>query len=211
MEFEIWNLELQLRGSRGRIPRIKQMRFAPSGPTQFGRGFWELISARTLRWRALGGCSRKVMKNGGIEEKRMTAEVVQGGCLCGAVRFDIRPPTQVSAHCHCSMCRRAHGAAFVTWVRLPKEQLTIVAAEDKLLRYRSSPPATRSFCAVCGSSLFFESEDSPETVDVAFANIDGPIDRNPQLHVFFDDRVDWIQVGDDLPRLGGKTGLEPLT
>ena len=140
----------------------------------------------------------------------MAAEIVHGGCLCGAVRFEVRLPMQVSAHCHCSMCRRAHGAAFVTWVRLPKEQLSIIAAPGRVAWYQSSEPARRGFCAVCGSSLFFESEDSQETTDVVLANIDGPNDLSPQLHVFYDDRVDWIEVGDDLPRLGGQTGLEPL-
>lgn len=109
------------------------------------------------------------------------------------------------------MCRRAHGAGFVTWVRLPKGQLEFVAGGERLVRYRSSEHAVRSFCARCGSSLFFESSHSPDTLDVVLANLDGPLDRGPQLHIFFDHRAEWIAVGDELPRLGGETGLEPIS
>ena len=47
-------------------------------------------------------------------------------------------------------------------------------------------------------------------MDVVLANMDGPIDRPPQLHIYFDDRADWVFVDDGLPRLGGATGMEPV-
>ena len=47
-------------------------------------------------------------------------------------------------------------------------------------------------------------------MDVVLANMDGPIDRPPQVHVYFDDRADWVFVDDGLPRLGGSTGMEPV-
>ena len=107
------------------------------------------------------------------------------------------------------MCRRAHGAGYVTWVRLPRHQLRFLTGEETLANYRSSDHATRSFCSACGSSLFFATTRSPETIDVVLANLAGPIDRDPQLHVHFDDRVHWIRVADDLPRIGDPAALEP--
>ena len=106
------------------------------------------------------------------------------------------------------MCRRSHGAAFVTWFGVPPERLRITSGEDRLSRHPSSDHATRSFCGRCGSSLFFESTRYPERVDVVLANMEDPIDRAPQLHVHFDDRVDWIQVADDLPRIGDPAAVE---
>jgi hypothetical protein len=47
-------------------------------------------------------------------------------------------------------------------------------------------------------------------VDIALGAMHEPIDRQPQLHTYFDSRALWITVEDDLPRLGGKTGFEPL-
>ena len=86
----------------------------------------------------------------------------------------------------------------------------MLAGEEQLVRYRSSDHGTRSFCGTCGSTLFFESTQRPDTVDIVLANIVGEIDRAPQAHVFYSDRAAWVQVTDDLPRLGGETGFEPL-
>lgn len=135
---------------------------------------------------------------------------VAGACLCGAVQFAIELPTLFCAHCHCSMCRRAHGAGFVTWTAVPYEHFHIVGGADQLVRYRSSDHGTRSFCGTCGSSLFFESTQRTDHIDIVLANLNGPIDRAPQFHVFYSDHADWVRVGDDLPRLGGPTGLDPL-
>jgi hypothetical protein len=140
----------------------------------------------------------------------MESGTLPGSCLCGAIRFAIELPTLLCAHCHCSMCRRAHGAGFVTWITLPIAQLTLLAGQELLVRYRSSDHGTRSFCATCGSSLFFETTHYPDRIDVALANMEGPIDGAPQCHIFVSDRADWVKVGDDLPRLGGTTGMEPL-
>jgi hypothetical protein len=135
---------------------------------------------------------------------------VPGACLCGGVRFTIGLPTLVCAHCHCSMCRRNHGAAYVTWVSVARERLTLDAGGDLLTRYASSEHGSRSFCARCGTSLFCENEQHPDRVDVPLANLLGAIDRSPQLHVWWSDRAGWTEASDGLPRLGGKTGVEPI-
>ena len=139
----------------------------------------------------------------------MASDQVRGGCLCGAVRFTVTPPTLFCGHCHCSMCRRNHGAAYVTWFAVPRAQLAVDRGEELLTRYQSSEHGSRSFCSRCGTSLFCVSARHPEVVDVPLANLDGPIDRLPESHIHFDDRAAWTVVGDDLPRLGGATGLEP--
>jgi hypothetical protein len=114
------------------------------------------------------------------------------------------------AHCHCTVCRRAHGAGFVTWFSVAPEQLTVVEGESHLVRYKSSSHGTRSFCSLCGSSLFCTTAKDPGRLDIVLANMDGPIDMAPQAHVFFESKVDWVSIGDDLPRLGGPTGIEPI-
>ena len=139
----------------------------------------------------------------------MATSPVPGACLCGAVRFEIEPPTVFCAHCHCSMCRRAHGAGYVTWIGIPYERFRLVAVAERLVRYRSSEHGTRSFCGSCGSSLFCESTLHPDYLDVVLANLDGASEA-PQAHFYFDDRAPWVRVADDLPRFGGKTGTEPL-
>jgi hypothetical protein len=118
------------------------------------------------------------------------------------VKFEVTMPTLVVAHCHCSLCRRSHGAAFVTWLLVSRDQFLLKAGAESLSRYQSSEHGTRSFCQNCGSSLFFETRERPDQIDVVLSNMLAPIDREPQLHVHFDDRVDWVEVADSLPRLG---------
>ena len=55
----------------------------------------------------------------------MNTPPVQGACLCGAVRFQVTLPTLFCVHCHCTMCQRNHGAAYVTWFGVPKDQTRI--------------------------------------------------------------------------------------
>jgi hypothetical protein len=140
----------------------------------------------------------------------MSSNVFTGSCLCGAVQFQVTPPTKWCANCHCSMCRRAHGAAFVTFVGVLLPQLEITAGADRLTRFPSSQAATRSFCSACGSTLFFESTRWAGEIHIARANFHGDIDHPVQAHAFFDHRADWWPIDDDLPKLGGPTGNQPL-
>ncbi len=137
------------------------------------------------------------------------AQRVSGSCLCGAVPFTVELPSLFCAHCHCTMCQRNHGAAYVTWFGAARERLSVDAGNELLTRYASSEHGSRTFCSRCGSSLFCENDHHPERVDIPLANMQGPIDRPPQMHTFFDDRPAWTEVSEALPRLGGKTGLEP--
>jgi hypothetical protein len=127
----------------------------------------------------------------------------EGSCLCGAVRYSIALPPLWVAHCHCSMCRRAHGAGFVTWAGADGEQFAFVGNAETLQTYASSAEARRSFCGRCGTPLFFESSRWPGEVHVTVASLAPEVAATlqPQAHVHWADRVAWIHVGDDgLPR-----------
>jgi hypothetical protein len=137
-------------------------------------------------------------------------DVITGACLCEGVRFEVTPPTKWCAHCHCSMCRRAHGASVVTWFGARSQSLRLLAGPDLLKWYQSSPQARRGFCSHCGSMLFFEGERWPGETHVARASVPGRIDREPAAHVYFDVHVDWLQFNDSLRKLGGSTGNQPL-
>ena len=145
-----------------------------------------------------------------MSEKHEEAGPVQGLCFCGAVKFEVTLPTLFCAHCHCTMCRRVHGAGYVTWIAVPYSQFRMLSGSEHLAVHHSSDHGRRSFCNVCGSSLFCESTHRPEHIDIVLANLSGKIDREPQAHYYFSDRAEWVAIGDDLPRFGGKTGSEPL-
>ncbi len=135
---------------------------------------------------------------------------IRGRCLCGTVQFAITPPTNWCAHCHCEYCRRAHSAAFVTWVGVPAGQFEVAAGEAAMRRFASSSEATRTFCGECGSMLLFEGARWPDEVHVAVGSLTDPLDRAPAGHAYYDQRVAWGIPGDDLARYGGESGTEPL-
>lgn len=125
---------------------------------------------------------------------------VEGRCLCGAVAFSVELPTNWAAHCHCPNCQRAHGAAFATWVSVDAARITIQAPPGALRWFAPSTRAQRGFCSRCGSSLFFRSARWSEELHIALAAFSGPIDHKPFVHGYYDARVDWFEVNDDLPK-----------
>lgn len=124
-----------------------------------------------------------------------------GSCLCGDLRFSATLPSKWMAHCHCTLCQRAHGAGVVTWVGFEAGQVRIDDPQARLQWYESTPGAKRGFCRRCGSTLFFRSTRWPGELHVVRSNFDTPLDREPQLHVFYDTHVHWLPTADDgLPR-----------
>jgi len=121
-----------------------------------------------------------------------------GSCLCGAVRFEAGLPEKWCAHCHCSMCRRQHGAGYVTWVGFHSDMVRIEDPDAKLRWHESSPGARRGFCSVCGSSMFFESQQWAGETHIALGVIDEPHSFVPRAHAFFDTHVGWMAIDEGL-------------
>jgi hypothetical protein len=139
----------------------------------------------------------------------MSDKTIHGACLCGAVRFEVDGPLDRVAHCHCTICQRAHTAAFVTWAAVPEARVRVTAGLGRLERYRSSEIGERAFCRTCGSSLFCTLSTHPGVIDVAVGCLAPDHGAVPRAHLFWDDRAGWVEITDSLPRLGGKTGMEP--
>jgi hypothetical protein len=89
------------------------------------------------------------------------------------------------------MCRRAQGAAFVTWVGTAADRFVLESGAEVLQRFRSSPPAERSFCGRCGSPLFFQSSRWPGEMHVTLASLDDPAGLEPQAHAYWTSRAPW--------------------
>ncbi|HYM87371.1 MAG TPA: GFA family protein [Pseudoxanthomonas sp.] len=123
-------------------------------------------------------------------------------CLCGDVKLEATLPSKWVAHCHCSLCRRAHGAAFVTWVGMDSARCVIDDTKQQLHWYASTPGAERGFCSHCGTMVLFRSARWPGELHIALAHFTTPVDREPQVHAHWDDHVPWADVDpeDGLPR-----------
>jgi hypothetical protein len=126
--------------------------------------------------------------------------MTKGSCLCAAVRYEIAGPLGEIHHCHCSRCRKAHGAAFSTFAQVATDAFRFVAGEDRLRRFRSSPPVERTFCGQCGSSLLFTFDGFPDAVWVAVGTLDDDPGTRPAAHIFVGSKADWFAITDELPQ-----------
>ena len=123
---------------------------------------------------------------------------MEGGCLCGAVRYRLdEKPTSVE-FCHCSMCRRAAGAPVVAWMDVLRSTLTWVRGTPTY--YESSPGMRRGFCSNCGGSLTFDNTTNKEKITLTVATLDDPAPIAPTFHIYAADQLPWLNLADDLPR-----------
>ncbi|MDN0074057.1 GFA family protein [Crenobacter sp. SG2303] len=127
---------------------------------------------------------------------------MKGSCLCGRVRYRLsgEPPHTVT-HCHCSSCRKASGAAFVSWFTVALEQLTWTA--EAPARYASSPGVERGFCPHCGTTLSYQHVQWPGEIDLTAASLDEPGRLTPTTHCWWNEHIDWVEVLDTLPHYPG--------
>lgn len=129
------------------------------------------------------------------------SEPYHGSCLCGLVRFTVDEFLPQVAHCHCSMCRKFHGAAYATIAGVPRSGFRWVEGENALKAYTAENGTTRTFCSNCGSSLMFSSPRAPEeVVEIALGAMDGSVPVEPNAHIFVGSSANWTVLGDELPR-----------
>jgi hypothetical protein len=126
--------------------------------------------------------------------------MIRASCLCGDVRFEIGGALSGASHCHCSMCRKAHGAAFGTYAAVNAADFRVVSGAERITRYRSSPGVVRTFCACCGSTLQWLRESRPEIVDIALGVLDDDPGVRPDRHIYAGSKAPWHEITDDLPQ-----------
>ena len=121
-----------------------------------------------------------------------------GGCLCGAVRYEVSGAARHLCYCHCESCRRASGAAAVPWGTFDRDSFRVT--RGSLAEFRSSEPVWRGFCAACGSSLTYRLATRPAEIDVTLVTLDEAAQLAPQMHVWVADKLPWARIDDGLPQ-----------
>ena len=127
----------------------------------------------------------------------------QGGCLCGAVRFEIHGGISQIIYCHCSQCRKAQGSAFATNGFVQSRDFIITQGEDRLTGFESSPGQTKYFCKVCGSPILSRNSATPDRVRVRLGAIESDIQERPEAHIFVTSKANWEEIAGDLPQYEG--------
>ncbi|MCF4164418.1 GFA family protein [Zavarzinia compransoris] len=117
-----------------------------------------------------------------------------GACLCGAVRYRITAPPSSCSHCHCTLCRKASAAGYVTWATVAMDHFHLTG---EVSEYAWSPKSLRQFCARCGSQITFRFHGLPGEIDFTCATLDEPERVTPEYHTWVSKKLPWIVLGDD--------------
>ncbi len=123
-------------------------------------------------------------------------KVFQGGCLCGAVRYEAVGTPLNQRICHCRMCQKAIGAAFNARVLMRIED---VAISGPIGAFHSSEALERGFCERCGSTLFSR-RVSGGRIGLTVGSLDDPSLFEPDMHFWVPSRQPWIEIADGLPQ-----------
>lgn len=120
--------------------------------------------------------------------------MLKGSCLCGAVAYTVAGPIESASHCYCTMCQKQHGAAAGTYANVARVGLTVERGAAFVTEYASSDHGRRSFCQVCGSTLFWRSEQSPERIAVTLGTLDTPFAGPVEIELHTDTKPGWLPV-----------------
>jgi len=116
---------------------------------------------------------------------------IEGGCLCGGVRYRLQTAPARLSDCHCIDCRRASAAPFVTWGEVPRDDIELLSGE---LRKVGHADRLRSFASCCGTPLFFQDNENSQSVDVTVASLDHPESYPPAVAIWTEDRLPWVTL-----------------
>lgn len=130
-------------------------------------------------------------------------DTFDGGCLCSHVRFHTTGTANNVSNCHCRLCQKASGAAFVTWAEFPQAQVTWL--ENKPHWRASSDKAERGFCPNCGGAVSFRYSGSAN-VDVAVALFDHPEAFPPSHDIFTESAQPWTALDAAIPHYKRERG-----
>ena len=126
-----------------------------------------------------------------------------GGCLCGAVRYEVEGEIAPIQLCHCGQCRKAQGGPFGANTPVAAAAFRWLQGEESLREFRASPGKRRVFCETCGSPLFSQRDEAPETLRLRAGTLDRTDDLTLGFHIQTASKAAWWPIDDDLPRCPG--------
>lgn len=124
----------------------------------------------------------------------------KGSCLCGAVRYELRGELGPIVYCHCSRCRKAQGTAFGSNSPVKAAEFQLLAGQELLREFESSPGKHRVFCSHCGSPVYSRNTAIPGVLRLRIGLLDTPITDRPMAHIFASSHAEWETITDTLPQ-----------
>lgn len=123
--------------------------------------------------------------------------MLHGGCLCGAVRFEVSGPILSAGYCHCTHCQKRTGTGSSANCRVAQDDFRLVSGAEKLRTYQHETGVPKLFCSTCGSALFSGDPLSDREVAIRLGAFDEDPGIRPQYRQFVDSAAPWEPVPDD--------------
>ena len=120
-----------------------------------------------------------------------------GGCLCGAVRFEVTEPLVSSGYCHCTRCQRRTGTAASPGARIAPGSLRVLTGEEHIRAYEPEDGFAKVFCTACGSSLWSRSQEDPDVYSIRLGAFDDDPGIRPTYRQFVAYAAPWESIPDD--------------
>ncbi len=126
------------------------------------------------------------------------AGILEGGCLCGAIRYRVQGQPFAVNYCHCRQCRRHSGAPVAAFASYRRDRVAWTKGAPRL--FRSSDIAHRGFCPDCGTTLTWEGVGAPDEIDIGVGTFDDASSLTPKDHLWTESALPWFHIDDTLPR-----------
>jgi hypothetical protein len=126
--------------------------------------------------------------------------VIIGGCLCNGVRYEYHGEIEEISMCHCSMCRKAQGSAYVAISPIDSSKLKITKGQELLKEFRAVPHKARVFCSNCGSPLYSARDDLPSVKRLRLGTVETPIQCENAYHTYVTSKAAWEVIANGLPQ-----------
>ena len=131
------------------------------------------------------------------------ADELTGGCLCGAVRYTLKPGFRMKPYaCHCTDCQKRTGTAFSSHMGVMEKDLEITGELDEA--YFTQPSGANSIiygCAKCRSRIYASNDTRPGVVSLRWGTLDNGKDMSPEVHLWVSSKQPWIVIPDGVPAL----------
>ena len=127
-----------------------------------------------------------------------------GGCLCGAIRYELANTPAMTGVCHCKNCQKQAGSAFSTLAGVPRSEFNLTAGKPKLYTdsdTTSGNSVERWFCGDCGSPIYSALGSQPDNIFLKTGTMDDTSSFKPQFHVWCDTKQNWVQLEDGVPQV----------
>lgn len=122
---------------------------------------------------------------------------MHGKCLCGEIEFVAQEVAGLVFNCHCSRCRRSHGADYATQAFAARSSLQFLKGEELLKEYDSGG-GLRTFCSNCGSRLMNYAKEGGDYLSVAIACLDESYQGQAIAHCFVNSKAPWHTPSADI-------------